>query len=65
MTTGRQDIVREDGETPTDPFDIGAGHVVPNLAVEPGLVYEAGKGDYEAFLCGIPRNVIRVNNVNR
>jgi len=58
VTTGRQDIVREDGETPTDPFDIGGGHVVPNLAVEPGLVYEADKEDYDAFLCGMNNNVI-------
>lgn len=58
MTTGRQDIVREDGITPADPFDIGAGHVVPNLAVEPGLVYDAGKEDYEAFLCGLDEGVI-------
>jgi subtilisin family serine protease len=58
VTTGRQDIVREDGETPTDPFDIGGGHVVPNRAVEPGLVYEANKEDYEAFLCGLNNNVI-------
>ncbi len=53
MTTGRQDIVKEDGQTPADPFDIGSGHVVPNLAVEPGLVYDADKDDYEAFLCGL------------
>ena len=53
ITTGRQDIVKEDGQTPADPFDIGGGHVVPNLAVEPGLIYEAGKNDYEAFLCGL------------
>jgi len=58
VTTGRQDIVKEDGETPADPFDIGGGHVVPNLAVEPGLVYEAGKEDYEAFLCGLGTNSV-------
>jgi hypothetical protein len=61
VTTGRQDIVKEDGETPADPFDIGGGHVVPNLAIEPGLIYEAGKEDYEAFLCGLGTN--SVNNV--
>ncbi len=61
VTTGRQDIVREDGQTPTDPFDIGGGHVVPNLAVDPGLIYEAGKEDYEAFLCG--PNTSAINSV--
>jgi len=56
MTTGRQDIVKQDGATPADPFDIGGGHVVPNLATDPGLVYEAGKEEYEAFLCGQNKN---------
>jgi hypothetical protein len=52
MTSGRQDVVKEDGSTPADPFDMGAGHVVPNSAVDPGLVYDAGLLDYFAFLCG-------------
>ncbi|TDJ44828.1 MAG: hypothetical protein E2O52_07555, partial [Gammaproteobacteria bacterium] len=52
MTTARQDVVRENGETDADPFDFGAGHVVPNLAVDPGLVYDAGREDYDAFMCG-------------
>lgn len=34
------------------PFDYGAGHVVPNNAVNPGLVYDANFDDYMAFLCG-------------
>jgi hypothetical protein len=52
MTTGRQDVVKEDAETEADPFDMGAGHVVPNSATDPGLVYNAGPDDYLAFLCG-------------
>lgn len=52
MTTARQDVVKEDGVTPADPFDFGAGHIVPNTAVDPGLVYDAGLFDYAAFLCG-------------
>ncbi|MDJ0926411.1 MAG: S8 family serine peptidase [Gammaproteobacteria bacterium] len=57
MTTARENIVKEDGSTTADPFDFGAGHVVPNRAVNPGLVYEAGKPDYDAFVCGngLPR----------
>jgi subtilisin family serine protease len=51
MTTARQDVVKENGSTPADPFDYGAGHVVPNSALEPGLVYEAGLLDYFGFLC--------------
>jgi subtilisin family serine protease len=36
----------------TAPFNVGSGHVRPNLMVDPGLVYEAGFADYLAFLKG-------------
>jgi subtilisin family serine protease len=53
MTTGRQDVVKEDGFTPADPFDMGGGHIVPNSAADPGLVYDTGFNQYVAFLCGM------------
>ena len=34
------------------PFNTGSGHVRPNLAIDPGLVYDAGFGDYLSFLKG-------------
>lgn len=37
---------------PGDPFQYGSGHVVPNSAVNPGLVYDAGWIDWLGFLCG-------------
>jgi len=59
MTTSRQDVFKEDGTTPADPFDMGAGHVDPsgraaakNSIFNPGVVYDAGIFDYFAFLCG-------------
>ncbi len=52
MTTAYQDVMKEDGVTPADPFDMGAGHLNPNPAVDPGLVYDAGFIDYLGFLCG-------------
>jgi subtilisin family serine protease len=52
MTTARQNLVRADGSS-ADPFDFGAGHIVPDLATDPGLVYETSRDDYDAFGCGI------------
>jgi subtilisin family serine protease len=52
MTTASQGVLKEDGATLADPFDMGAGHLNPNPAVDPGLVYDAGFLDYLAFLCG-------------
>jgi hypothetical protein len=36
----------------SDQFAQGAGHVRPNLAVNPGLVYDNGWNDWLGFLCG-------------
>ncbi len=52
VTTARQDVHAEDGTSPASPFDVGAGYLVPNAALTPGLVYEAGRDDYDAFACG-------------
>lgn len=60
MTTG-SDVL--DGGTPapsTNPiliFRQGAGHVQPNLAANPGLVFDAGFNDWLAFLCGTTTGV--------
>ena len=50
MTSARQNVFKQDGVTPADPFDFGAGHVVPNGAANPGLVYPVAFDDYRAFL---------------
>jgi subtilisin family serine protease len=33
-------------------FRQGAGHIAPNTAADPGLVYDSGINDWFAFLCG-------------
>jgi subtilisin family serine protease len=53
MTTAYQGLVREDGELPAEPFDIGAGHIDANLAIDPGLVYDTQFLDHAAYLCGL------------
>ena len=52
MTTARRNVFKEDGVTPADPFDFGAGHIDPNKSINPGLVYDAGLFDYLAGSCG-------------
>ncbi|CAA7401177.1 unnamed protein product [Spirodela intermedia] len=34
-------------------MDLGAGHVDPQKAMDPGLVYDSAAGDYVAFLCNL------------
>jgi subtilisin family serine protease len=53
MTTARQDVLKEDGSTPADPFDMGSGHIQPGNALDPGLVYDAGLFDYAAYICAV------------
>ncbi|KAI7987964.1 Subtilisin-like protease SBT1.2 [Camellia lanceoleosa] len=38
---------------PADIFAIGAGHVNPSKAVDPGLVYDLKPVDYIPYLCGL------------
>ena len=45
---------RTDGEA-ADAFDMGAGHIDPNSAVDPGLVYDSSFADHAAYLCGLPQ----------
>jgi hypothetical protein len=53
MTTARRNITQADGETEAGPFEFGAGHIVPNDAVDPGLVYDVSDDEFDAFACGI------------
>ena len=52
MTTAHQSLTSADGETQTVPFDYGAGHIVPNDAIDPGLVYDVSDDEFDAFACG-------------
>jgi hypothetical protein len=52
MTTAHRDLTSADGETGTIPFDYGAGHIVANDAIDPGLVYDVAEDEFDAFACG-------------
>lgn len=40
------------------PWSQGAGHVVPNKAIDPGLVYDAGSVDYIRYQCKVNRAAV-------
>jgi subtilisin family serine protease len=70
MTTAYREVNKEDGATPADPFDMGAGHVNPagqankGSVFEPGLAYDAGLFEYAAFTCGADLGVFTAGSCN-
>ncbi|KAL3753126.1 hypothetical protein ACJRO7_000512 [Eucalyptus globulus] len=43
------------------PFSYGAGHIQPNRAMDPGLVYDLGIKDYLNFLCSLGYNATQIS----
>jgi subtilisin family serine protease len=52
MTSAYRSVRRTNGQA-ANSFDMGAGHIAPNSAVDPGLVYDSAFGDHAAYLCGL------------
>ncbi|KAJ7955446.1 Subtilisin-like protease [Quillaja saponaria] len=46
-----------------DPFDIGAGHIDPLKAMDPGLIYDMKTIDYILFLCNIGYTQEQINKI--
>ena len=62
MTTARQNITA--GTSVARPFDFGAGHIVPNDASEPGLVYDVTAEEYDALEAGLADDNYEARNFN-
>ena len=56
MTTG-YDVLDGPNTNPVVIFRQGAGHVKPNNAASPGLVFDSNLNDWYAFLCGATTGV--------
>lgn len=50
---------------PSTAFDHGAGHVDPEKALNPGLVYDMGVQDYVDFLCSLSYTPAQIQMVTR
>lgn len=47
------------------PFSYGSGHVQPNRAMDPGLVYDLTPKDYLNFLCALGYNSTQIATFSR
>ncbi|KAL9664330.1 hypothetical protein QQ045_019730 [Rhodiola kirilowii] len=56
----KKPISKSSGETAT-PLDYGSGHVRPNKAANPGLVYDLAEDDYLNFLCAKGQSLLNLN----
>jgi len=57
LMTSAYDVLDGPNTNPLVIFRQGAGHVRPNSAADPGLVYDASFNDWLAFLCGATTGV--------
>ncbi|RZB53193.1 Subtilisin-like protease [Glycine soja] len=67
LTINNQLIEDAFDKTLADAFAYGSGHVRPDLAIDPGLVYDLSLTDYLNFLCasGYDQQLISALNFNR
>ncbi|KAL9296092.1 hypothetical protein ACSQ67_021988 [Phaseolus vulgaris] len=59
-------VISEEGSThkAADPFDIGGGHMDPNKAMDPGLIYDITTEDYVQFLCSMGHSSASISKVS-
>ena len=57
LMTSASDVLDGPNTNPSVIFSQGAGHIRPNSAADPGLVYNSNSNDWLAFLCGTTTGV--------
>lgn len=60
MTSSVQDVLKENGVTPSDPFDRGAGSIRANRAVAPTITFDVPAAEYIASATD-PLNRVHLN----
>ncbi|CAN1781465.1 Subtilisin-like protease SBT5.3, partial [Linum perenne] len=51
--------------TKANPFNYGAGHIRPNKAMDPGLIYDLTVKDYLNFLCALGYNENQISSFSQ
>ncbi|KAK8646614.1 hypothetical protein V6N13_120394 [Hibiscus sabdariffa] len=66
-TTDNNGTILTDQATnlPATPLDYGAGHISPNKAMDPGLIYDIDWQGYVDFLCGLGYNETEMKAILR
>ncbi|KAI3762951.1 hypothetical protein L1987_53396 [Smallanthus sonchifolius] len=54
-----------DYNNPATPLSMGSGHVAPNKALNPGLIYDVNPQDYINLLCGLNYTKIQIQAITR
>ncbi|GLT34204.1 hypothetical protein SLA2020_087310 [Shorea laevis] len=56
MDNNRSILTDQSTNLPATPLDFGAGHINPNRAMDPGLIYDLDFQNYVDFICGLRYN---------
>ncbi|XP_024524941.1 subtilisin-like protease SBT5.3 isoform X2 [Selaginella moellendorffii] len=60
----REQLILADDSQVAGAFNFGSGHVDPNAAADPGLVYDAAPQDYLLLLCSLKFNTSTVRKIS-